>query len=101
MDILIGIILLATLVQFVVDRIKTIIPIQAIGPVELAPIYAAIIGIVIAIVAQVDILAALGFQSQPIVGEVMTGLIISGGSTAVHELIAKLRESRGSGDSAE
>jgi hypothetical protein len=94
LEALVGIILLATLVEFVVARIKAILPWKTIGTFELAPLYAAIIGIVVAIVAKVDILAMLGFASQPVVGEIITGLVMSGGSTAVHELIAKLRESR-------
>ena len=88
------ILLLAILVQFVVDRIKILIPYAKIGKIELAPIYATIVGIVVAFVAEVDILASLGFHSNPTIGYILTGLVVSGGATAVHELIAKLRESR-------
>lgn len=37
----------------------------------------------------------MGYSSQlPIIAKVITGLILSSGSTGVHELVAKLRESR-------
>lgn len=38
---------------------------------------------------------SMGYSSQlPIIAKVITGLILSSGSTGVHELVAKLRESR-------
>jgi hypothetical protein len=90
--------LLATLVQYIVDILKNAIPATAIGKVTLAPIYSLIVGIALAIIFQVDIMAALGFATQyAIAGWIITGLIVSGGSSAVHELIAKLRESRTGG----
>lgn len=94
MEALIGIVLLATLTQFIVDRLKEIIPLDKIGGLALAPVYAAAIGIAVARSAEIDVLAMLGFAASPILGQVLTGIVISGGSTAVHELLAKLRESR-------
>jgi hypothetical protein len=95
MDLFIVIILLATLVQFIVDRLKALIPVAQIGTVKLAPIYALIIGITFAIMSHVNIITMAGFEMQPLIGEITTGIIISGGSAFVHEVIAKLRESRG------
>lgn len=93
-EMLVLFIMLATLVTFLTDRVKAIIPIGKVGGVELAPIYAAAIGLVIAFTAQLDFLATLELPSSPTVGMIITGLVISGGSTAVHELIANLRENR-------
>ena len=43
----------------------------------------------------IDFFALMGYSSQlPIIAKVITGLILSSGSTGVHELVAKLRESR-------
>ena len=36
----------------------------------------------------------LKYTKLPIIAKVITGLILSSGSTGVHELVAKLRESR-------
>jgi hypothetical protein len=79
-----------------VDRIKAVIPWTEIGKVQLTPLYALVIGIVVAFVARIDVLLSLGFETVPVIGYIITGIVVSGGSSAVHELIAKLRESRGS-----
>lgn len=97
--IIVLVIMLAIVVQFLVDIIKRIFPVPAIGKVQIPPIYAAIIGIVLAIAFRVGIMAALGFETPyPAVDWIVTGLIVSGGSTGVHELISKLRESRKLGE---
>ena len=92
---LIAIIMMAILVQFVVDVLKGILGEWVLQwlPVKLL---AAIVGITIALMFQLDIFAMLGFVTPyVIIAYIITGLIISAGSEAVHELIAKLRESRG------
>jgi len=97
MDVLTILIILSIIVQFLVDRIKLVIPIKKVGIVELAPIYALVIGMLIAFTTAINMLALLGYKSFPIVGYILTGLAISGGSVGIHELIAKIRESRGEG----
>lgn len=94
MDELLLFVLLATLVQFLVDRIKTLIPYENIGKIALAPWYSVIVGIGLAFVVQLDFLASLGLNTISTIGYIVTGLVISAGSAAVHELISKLRESR-------
>lgn len=94
MEMLVGVLLMAILVQFLVDRLKAIIPVDKIGKLEIAPIYALILGVSISIVSGTDMLALIGFKTYPIFGEILTGIAVSGGSSAVHELISKLRESR-------
>ena len=46
---LLAVILLATLVQYLVDIVKGIIPAESIGSLKLPPIYAAIIGIALTV----------------------------------------------------
>ena len=91
---LVVITLFATLVEFLVNVVKDAIP--ALVLKFLTPkLLALTIGILLAITFQLDIFAILGFTAQNIwVPMVATGLIISAGSVPVHELIAKLRESR-------
>lgn len=96
---IIMVIMLAIVVQYIVDIIKNIIPSSGVGSIKLPPIYSLIVGVVMAVLFQVDLMATLGFTtSYALAGWIITGLIISGGSSAVHELIAKLRESRTGGE---
>lgn len=93
------VLMLATVVQYLVDIIKKIIPATTIGKVQLPPIYAAVVGVILAVTFRVGLLTAVGFQTPfPVADWIVTGLIISGGSTVVHELVSKLRESRKLGE---
>ena len=93
---LISFIILASVVEFITDVLKKIVPDKQIGQVDLPPLISLVVGILIAVMVQADIFADLGFQVQyALAGWILTGIIISAGSKAVHELISKLRESRG------
>ena len=86
------IILLSVIVEYIVNLIKPLIP-ETNYPVPL--IISLIVGMGLGLLVRVDILTAIGFEPVNLtVSYVITGLIASGGSTAVHELIAKLRASR-------
>lgn len=88
------IIVFAILIQFLVDRIKEIVGTKVMNIVK-APIWAVILGVLFALMFNIDFFAIMGYHSQiPIIAQVITGLILSSGSIGVHELIAKLRESR-------
>lgn len=86
--------ILATLVEFIVERIKSVVPVKQIGKVELAPIYAMVISIALGITCHIDLLSAIGLEAPSVVGEILSGLAISGGSGLFHELTSKVRESR-------
>jgi len=86
------IILLSVIVEYIVNLIKPLMP-ETSYPVPL--VISLVIGIALAVVVKADILTAVGFNPEYlIISYIVTGLIVSGGSTAVHELIAKLRASR-------
>ena len=86
------IILLSVIVEYIVNLIKPLIP-KTNYPVPL--IISLIVGVGLGLLVRVDILSAIGFEPINLtVSYVITGLIASGGSTAVHELISKLRASR-------
>ena len=88
------IIIFATLTQFCVDRTKEIAGEKVIKIIP-APIWAVAFGVLFALMFNIDFFALIGYEtSLPIVSKVVTGLILSSGSTAIHELLAKLRESR-------
>ena len=64
-------------------------------PVPMPLVLSMLIGICLGLLVKVDILSAIGFEPVNLtISYVITGLIASGGSTAVHELISKLRASR-------
>jgi len=88
------IIVFAILIQFCVDRVKEITGEKVMGYVK-APVWALAFGIVFALVFKIDLFQLMGYPADiPIVAKVFTGLILSSGSTGVHELIAKIRDSR-------
>ena len=82
------IVVFAILIQFLVDRVKELVGDKVMNIVK-APVWA------VALMFDIDFFALMGYSSQlPIIAKVITGLILSSGSTGVHELVAKLRESR-------
>lgn len=86
------IILLSVIVEYIVNLIKPLIP-ETNYPVPL--IISLIVGVGLGLLVRVDILTSIGFEPVNLtVSYILTGLIASGGSTAVHELISKLRSSR-------
>lgn len=88
------IIVFAILIQFCVDRVKEIAGEKVMRYVK-APVWALAFGIVFALVFKIDLFQLMGYPADiPIVAKVFTGLILSSGSTGVHELIAKIRDSR-------
>ena len=88
------IIVFAILIQFCVDRVKEIAGEKVMGYVK-APIWALAFGIIFAMVFEIDLFQLMGYPADiSIVAKIFTGLILSSGSTGVHELMAKIRSSR-------
>lgn len=87
-------VIFAVLTEFVVNVIKGWLPEVALKYIK-PPLLAAIIGLVLAFAFQLDIFSMLGYETPwAYVAFAVTGIIVSAGSVPVHELIAKLRESR-------
>lgn len=88
------IVVFAVLIQFLVDRVKEIVGDKVMNIVK-APVWAVAFGVLFALMFNIDFFALIGYSTQlSIVAKIITGLILSSGSTGVHELIAKLRENR-------
>ena len=86
------IVFLAIIIEYIVNIVKPIFP-DTSYPIPL--IISLILGVGLGLLVRVDLLTAIGFQPvNQMVSYVITGLMASGGSTAVHELISKLRASR-------
>jgi uncharacterized protein YqgC (DUF456 family) len=85
----------AILVQFLVDRVKDIVGEKIMGYVK-APVWAALLGVLFAFLFRLDVFAMFGYTAQlPAVAYIITGLILSAGAAPIHELIEKMRASRG------
>lgn len=91
---LFSVLVLATMVQFIVEIVKGWLPAK-VSKYITPQILAAIFGIAVALVFSIDVFALAGYQTAvPYVGCILTGIILSAGSSAMHELIAKIRDSR-------
>lgn len=91
---LFSILVLATMVQFITEIIKGWLPEKVLKYIT-PPIIAAVLGVLVALVFNIDAFAIAGYNAAvPFVGCILTGVILSAGSSAIHELIAKIRDSR-------
>lgn len=87
-------IVFAILIQFLVDRIKEIVGEKAMAIVK-PPIWAAVLGVTLSLLFSLDIFAMFGLTALfPYITQVLTGLMLSAGALPLHELFAKLRQSR-------
>ena len=90
---IVTILMLATIVEYLVNVIKPLLDFNVEYP--LPRVYALVVGVGLSLLVGADFFVAVGFESvNPIAAQIITGVMISGGSTAIHELIAKLRASR-------
>lgn len=88
------IVVFSVLIQFCVDRIKELVGEKVMSKIK-APVWAVIFGILYALMFNIDFFELMGFTtSASILAKIITGLILSSGSTGVHELLAKLRDAR-------
>jgi hypothetical protein len=93
MDIFFASVVLAILIEKITGVIKDAIGVKL--PAWVWFIISSGLGIVLAILFQVDILSALGFVSPvaaaAYVGQIITGIAIGAGSGFVHDVIDKLK----------
>lgn len=88
----VSIIVFATIVQVLVERIKPLFVGEAAKFYQ--PAYAAlIVSILVTVCFHVDIFAVLGLKiyADPMVAYVLTGIIISGGATVVNDLFKSIQ----------
>jgi hypothetical protein len=94
MDVFMGIVILALIIEKIAEGIKAII-----SPAELPAwvwfTLTAIIGVGLCVLFAVDLFGALGFTSgiaaAEIVGQIITGVAVGCGSNFIHDLISKLK----------
>lgn len=96
---LVMVIIVAIICQYVVDQIKKLFKFHK-GKyfkniINLKILVSMICSLFICIAYQIDMLALLGLTTTvPLVGQIITSIIVSAGSTTVHELVGKINEER-------
>lgn len=84
------VIIAAVLAEAVWETFK---PIWDKGKLNPDRIGALVIGIIVAVAAGVDLCAALGLQiAYPIIGQILTGILISRGANFVHDLLKGVQQ---------
>ena len=84
----------ATLIQFLVNRLKAILGAKVVKYLP-ADVLAAFLGILFALMFGIDVFKYFGLSTSiPYAGCLISGLIISAGAPAIHELITSIREQR-------
>ena len=90
------IIVLAVLVEALIEAVKGIVPEEANAPAWLWPIVCAGVGVALCLLAQADFLVQVGVDLRaPAAGQVATGILISRGSNFLHDLWARVNGQRG------
>lgn len=86
------VLLAAILVEALIEVLKAFVPDDANTPRWLWPCVGCILGILICTLANIDALTLLGIDlSPPLVGSILTGILISRGSNFVHDLWKRIK----------
>ena len=96
---LVMVVIVAIICQYVVDQIKKLFRFHKgryfKNIINLKILVSMICSLFICIAYQIDMLALLGLTTTvPLVGQIITSVIVSAGSTTVHELVGKINETR-------
>lgn len=96
---LIIIIIISIICQFVTDQIKRLFRFHKgryfKNKINLKVLTSIIFSVLLCISYEADIFVLLGMSTSfPLIGQIITAIIVSSGSTAVHELISKINETR-------
>lgn len=96
---LVMVIIVAIICQYVVDQIKKLFRFHKgryfKNIINLKILVSMICSLFICIAYQIDMLALLGLTTTvPLVGQIITSIIVSAGSTTIHELVGKINEVR-------
>lgn len=94
------ILFLSIISQYIVQQIKNVLPVNLQNKLSAkndtwfnSGIIALVVGVVLAFIAKADILAAIGIKSiAPVVDYLITGVLISGGSSLIHDVVSSISE---------
>lgn len=91
------VVVISIISQSLVEQIKKLFKIKK-GwwyGINLKVLMAVVVSLVMCLAYNVDLMVLLGFEAIPYLGAFITGLIVSGGSVYVHELLKQLQQSKG------
>lgn len=92
---LLAVVVVAIIIESAVETFNTLF--KANGKLSYKKIGAILLSIIVCICAKLDLLSILGVTMVvPYVGEIVTGLVVSRGSSIVNSLIEKLTQLRSS-----
>jgi hypothetical protein len=96
---LVIVVTISIICQCVVDQIKKLFKFHKgryfKNIINLKVLTSIIFSVLLCISYEVDIFILLGMSTSfPLIGQIITAIIVSSGSTAVHELISKINETR-------
>lgn len=93
MDVFAIVILVAIFVEAIVQVFKGFVPEGAAVPAWLWPVVSMALGVVLCLAGKVDALSAVGLTiNVPVVGQVLTGCLVSRGSNFVHDLWRRIND---------
>ena len=93
-EIIITLLVMATIVQFLVDRVKAILP-DILQKYLSPPIISICISVLLAFMFELNMFAAMGvFTQYTYLAQILTAFAISAGAEPLHNLFAKFREMR-------
>lgn len=89
----IGVILVAAvIIEAILQVVKSWVPEHITTPGWLWPVCGAVLGAALCLLGSMDLLSAVGIRlSLPMIGELLTGVLISRGASFVHDLWGKIR----------
>lgn len=82
--------LLAIVVEVVTDILKGMIPTEILNPTY-SRVIALLVGITITVLSKIGMVNEIGLNISPMLDYILTGLLISRGSNAVHDISSVLR----------
>ena len=86
------VVVIAVLIEAIVQVIKGVVPEGATVPGYLWPTCSIILGVMVCVFAKVDALAILGLEMEiPYVGCGLTGVLVSRGASFVHDVWGKVK----------
>lgn len=85
--------IMAIVIQFIIDRVKVILPER--NRTVIVPLIALLVGVVLSATTGIALFAALGVTISPVwIDYIITGVAFSGGSVAFNELLKLIMELR-------
>lgn len=92
MEMMLQLVIVALLVESVWESAKMV---WQSGKFSVNVLGALLLGVAVCTLAHIDLFGLVGItMGVPLVGEILTGILVSRGSNFVHDLLAKLNESR-------